>query len=216
MKASDLSEFLRLVYGQFTAWERYKIADDILHERFHATRNHKLLVVYEKVVLLDRLYGTNVFHAFRMAEHIVRCKIDPLLKAAKPEVICRIRAGHDITAKQSWKEKDLYSFASKYASWHRPDVYPIYDGLIGRLLPKLNRKLRFHNGLLSPKQLRTYSNLIVAIDELTEKLGLESFRYKKIDKALWLWAKYEFRREHMNDEIKRGISKARKRLKIRL
>jgi hypothetical protein len=210
-----LAAFLQFVYRQCEAWDRSKAADDILQPRFAASRNDEFLVVYEKTALLDRVYGTNVFDAFRLAQHIVSCNIDSLLKIGDPTVVSKIRSGHGIRAKKKGrKEKDLYSFATKYASWHRPDAYPIYDGLIGRLLPKLNRRFPFYNGPLSQQSLRDYSNLIAAIDSLTANLRLKHLRYKKIDKALWLWAKYRFRRKQLNDQIRRAVSDKRQRLRI--
>jgi hypothetical protein len=137
------------------------------------------------------------------------------LESGSAGVIDKIRRGHGIISRKK-NVRDLYSFATKYASWHAPQQYPIYDGLIGRLLPKLNRKLNFSEGSLSKSKLKTYSTFVRAIDSLMRQVNLESFGYKKLDKALWLWAKYEFFRDRVPKRIQKRISEAKKRYRVRL
>jgi hypothetical protein len=211
----NIGLFLSAVYSAFEQWERYRSADDLLLRRFSQTKNDEFLEVYEKAALLDRLYGTNVFDVFRIAKHIVSQNIDPLLQSGSRRVVERIRKGHGIVSGRN-TPRDLYSFATKYASWHAPQRYPIYDGLIGRLLPKLNRTLRFHQDSLIKSRLKNYPSFVTAIDSLMRQTNLSAFGYKKLDKALWLWAKYEFFRERVPKRIQKRISTAKRKLSVQL
>ena len=48
------------------------------------------------------------------------------------------------------KEINYYSFATKYCSFHKPEIYPIYDSFIEKILMNFkNDKFRFDNS--SPK-----------------------------------------------------------------
>jgi hypothetical protein len=57
-------------------------------------------------------------HILPLANHIVELGIDPLLDKGSLEVVERIAQSGT---------KRYYSFATKYCSWHRPNVYPMWD-----------------------------------------------------------------------------------------
>ena len=123
-------ELVLAMADRFDKDERYGPADKVLSGVFS---RHPLNEVLEdiliKVVLLNRLYNTNVFAVMKMAQHIRGLHIDEELKQGSPALVHRIEA---LTL--GGKTRRHYSFASKYCSWHKPDAFPMYDSLVERVL----------------------------------------------------------------------------------
>jgi hypothetical protein len=84
-----------------------------------------------KVAALNGLYATSIYGIAQMARHIVSLNIDDPLSSgrADPGLVERIAR-----LEQKGKVRRNYSFATKYCSFHRPDVYPIYDSLVVEIL----------------------------------------------------------------------------------
>jgi hypothetical protein len=145
-----------------------------------------------KAILVNTLYQTAIINISRMASYIVEKNIDPKLQASDVSVIDDIRSGHKIrTTKGNRKEIDFYSFATKYAHFHMPSSYPIYDNLVMRLVTEANRKMKFHERF-TQSQLLDYSIYKSVIDSLARHLGIANWGYKKIDQGLWVCAKYRY------------------------
>ena len=87
---------------------------------------------------------------------------------------------------------DFYSFASKYCSHHRPDIYPIYDSYVHKLL----KYFRDRDGFTKFKEadLKTYQSYTDVILAFRKFYGLDSFTVKEIDKYLWQLGKEAFNR----------------------
>ena len=120
-------ERVRLACREFEA--ENAILERALDELFRAyPANTVEWQVLLKVVTLNRLYSTNILDVHGIAKRICESGpiIDAALKAATPEIVDRI-------AKLGQKRIE-YSFASKYCSRHRPDVYPIWDSRVRRYL----------------------------------------------------------------------------------
>ena len=168
--------------------------------------------VYIKVVLINVLYKTAIINTPKLANHIFnKCKeIDKKLKKGDISVIDDIRHGHKIgTNGESKKERDFYSFATKYAHFHNPKAFPICDNRVIRLLAQANRQLLFYDSKFSQKGLRDYQKYKSVIDSLAERLCISGWGYKKIDQGLWLWA-----RNLYNPESFKSLSPSfRKKLK---
>jgi hypothetical protein len=91
--------------------------------------NHVYAEVLAKVVVLNRLYSTNIFNVYAVAEHIVRLQIDERLASGDLTLaadLARVKIGDGV--------RNNYSFATKYCSFQRPDVYQIYDSYVNWLL----------------------------------------------------------------------------------
>ncbi len=62
--------------NKITMEDRYPFADEILEDIFKKDKeNINLSIIYQKVVLLNSLYYTNIFSTFDVALHIKRLRI---------------------------------------------------------------------------------------------------------------------------------------------
>lgn len=174
----------------------YHLADIIIKRAIRQwPDNSNLEDVLTKVVLLNSLYHTNVLDVWKIAQHICSKNIDSKIEKGDLTVVDDIRLGHGIRTK---KERNLYSFAAKYVNWHRPTEFPIYDNLVARLLTDLNREYAFHQPF-TRSGLRNFQLLKSVLDGLASWARLEDMRYKRIDEALWVYAKQRY--DKLPDEI---------------
>ena len=84
---------------------------------------------YIKVTTLNSFYSAHIFDKDMQneAEHIYELKIDNRLHEDDLTLVPEMSSvGNGI--------KKCYSFASKSCSFHKPEVYPIYDGYLDNLL----------------------------------------------------------------------------------
>lgn len=185
-----IKELLRLCSEKFYDIEGTQVADQavkMVFERWPGnTRQEEVLT---KVVVLNSLYNTALYDVHDMAKHIVKQGIDPKFSQGDITVVDDIRKGHKILDRETKKERDFYSFATKYCHWHVPSSYVMYDMFLGEALKKLNRLLEFSRPF-SPEELRQYSTLKHVIDSLAAKLNLLSWNYKELDQALWVYGRY--------------------------
>ena len=89
---------------------------------------------------------------------------------------------------------NFYSFATKYAHFHQPNLYPMYDNLVMRLLCAANKTMGFHKKF-KQSDLKKYSDYKSVIDSLAQHLGIADWGYKKIDQGLWKCAKDLFKKD---------------------
>ena len=139
------------------------------------------------------LYKTAIINSPKLANYIFKKgkNIDKKLKKGDISVIDDIRKGHKIGLNGKRKrERNLYSFATKYAHFHNPKAFPICDNRVIRLLAQANRQWSFYDKKFSQKNIRDYGNYKFVIDSLAESLRITKWSYKKIDQGLWLWARY--------------------------
>ncbi len=140
-----------------------------------------------KVSALNGLYATSIYGVVQMARHIVSLNIDDPLSSgrADPDLVERIAR-----LEQKGKVRRNYSFATKYCSFHRPDVYPIYDSLVVEIL----------NGLLKQGEAfdtfepgetwnGDYGVYCRSVAGFRRHFGLDEFSIRDIDKYLWMVAK---------------------------
>jgi len=133
--------------------------------------------VLAKVAVLNSLYFTNILAVREVALSIVNAQVDPMLDQGSPEVL-RALATHTIRG----RPRHNFSFATKYAHWHRPDAYPIYDTFVRQQLLAYRRQDKF--AAFRPQDLR--SPMFVPIFEQFRRFyGLEGCPLREIDK--WLW-----------------------------
>lgn len=100
---------------------RYSKAEVAVKHVFTAfPKNTHFPDVLVKVCVLNDLYAAGILDTFKVAEHINAIKeLDSLLQQGKSAAIDLIRCGHGIKTK-STKDRDFYSFATKYCSFHNP------------------------------------------------------------------------------------------------
>ena len=195
-----LSDILVSGFNCFHMIPRYNIGDEVITSAIEDyPMNTSLAEVFKKVVLINSIYGTAIYNTFKIAEHICRVEFDTKIQNADASIIDDIRSGHNILTRNN-NQRDLYSFATKYSNWHSQESFPIYDNLVKRLLPNLNNNLHFHNRF-TQSDLDNYATLKSVIDSLIEFTNLQDYRYKRIDKGLWLLAKYTYKRNELDAQI---------------
>ena len=133
--------------------------------------------VLAKVAVLNSLYSTNIFAVRDVALSIVNARIDPLLKLGSRDV-------HEALATQmvGGRLRNVFSFATKYAHWHRPDVYPIYDSFVRQQLLAYRRQDQFAE--FEERELRT-GRFMDLFAQFRSYYGLQACSLRDIDK--WLW-----------------------------
>ena len=138
--------------------------------------NNDLPHVLLKVVALNRLYSTQIFAVVDVARHIHRNAqaIDAALAAGSPGIVETIAK---VTVTVSGKERNNYSFATKYCSWHNPASYPIYDSRVDRYLWKLQKQDRFATFFLTNADLWDYAKFRDVTMAFRDFYGLGSFSF---------------------------------------
>lgn len=159
--------------------------------------NTDLNQVLIKVTALNALYSTYIFHITETARHIIELKdFDRRVREGDLSLVrdlaifkVRLKTDNSKTDEEdkSTREKHIFSFASKYCSWHNPEAYPIYDSKVKKKLKVF--KTHQENGLTYKKgALDTYEGFCKAITEIRDKFCLGP-SMKRIDRYLWAWAK---------------------------
>ena len=140
-----------------------------------------------KLAALNGLYSTNILALFNVAAHIAGLGIDLRLAKgeADPDLIEEIA-----TVEFRGKTRRNYSFATKYCSFHRPDLYPIYDSLVAQVLNTLLQQGESFDSFVPGERWRTnYAIWHRSVTKLRIHYGLEAYSIRDIDKYLWLVAK---------------------------
>lgn len=134
--------------------------------------NKNLEEVLIKCAVIDNYSSTNVFDLYKMADHIVVDKIDKRLKDGDyflVDEIAKVEIGG--------KERNFYSFASKYCHYHNPKKFAIYDSYVAKVLCIfLNKK---------ENELREYNAFIKALNDFRQRYSLMKYEYDDLDKYLW-------------------------------
>lgn len=150
-------------------------------------RNSDVGEVGVKIAALNGLYSTNIFGVVQVARHIVALDIDDALASntVAPDLIEKI-ANVDFGG----KKRRNYSFATKYCSFHRPEVYPIYDSLVvGVLSALLKQGERFDTFLPGERWETDYAVWHRSIGRFRIHYGLEEYSMRELDKYLWMMGK---------------------------
>ena len=145
---------------------------------------------------LNQFYSTNIFSVYPVAEHIKALDIDSRLKAGDESLVDDIR----IVALNG-REKNFYSFASKYCSHHNPDAYPIYDSYVDEVLRYFRNTDRFTG--FRTGELKNYKSFKEILMTFRIYYGLEQFSLKEIDKYLWQLGKAYFPKKYYSGKRER-------------
>ncbi len=140
--------------------------------------NHALRDVLIKATALNSLYSTNIYAIVRTAQNIVCQNIDADLRSGSLEVVDKIAR-----VEVPGKTRNNYSFASKYCHWHQPEMYPIYDSYVDKLLWAYHVQRQFENFKLV--DLRNYSRYKEIVESFRKCYSLTQFGLKDLDKFLW-------------------------------
>ena len=134
--SSVISEYL----DKWDQLENYKLQENSLGLLFNelCPENKNIEHVLLKVSALNDFYSTNIFDTYTVSKHILNCKIDQNLKDGCKKLVNKIAL---VTIKG--KTRNFFLFASKYCSHHRPEVYPIYDSYVEKMLMYFKRTDKF-------------------------------------------------------------------------
>jgi len=148
----------------FNAWPRNAVYEEIL----------------VKVIVLNRLYSTNIYNVYGVAEHIHRLDIDDRLASGDETLVW------DVTHAAFAPDQNFafYSFATKYCAWHRPEVFVIYDSYVDDVLWTHQHTHQF--GKFRRYELKSYPTLIKILHAFAVHFGLVDLSRKELDKYLWL------------------------------
>lgn len=195
--ASEVEKYLR-------AWndsETYRLQESALNKLFFelAPRNDNIENILIKAATLNDFYSTNIFSIYPVAQHILSLDVDRRLRDHDLSLVSDI--SHVIFP--SGKAKTLYSFATKYCSHHKPDVYPIYDDYISKVLRyyrDVDGFSKFTNEMLSD-----YLSFNTILHDFQLFYKLEKYTLKEIDQYLWQLGKANFPQKYyrrVNDKRK--------------
>ena len=149
--------------------------------------NSDLGHVLVKVAAINGLYATAILGLFPVAELITGADIDPLLETGDPQAIEKI-------AKVSYADKTRwnYSFATKYCSWHRPDMYPMFDSRVDFCLRSYQASDPFSK--FKQEDLWNYEKFRTIIKAFQSHYGLGGLTFKQLDEFL-----YQLGNEYFSD-----------------
>lgn len=172
----EVEKYLKL----WDSLENYVLQENSLNKLFYKTypKNTDIDDILIKASSLNDFYSTNIFSIFNVAKHIKELNIDERL-ANKDETLVNELA----KVKINDKEKNFYSFATKYCSHHDPINYPIYDSYVEKILMHFKKIDNFSN--FKREDLKEYPKFKQILIEFKKYYDIDDYNLKDIDKYLW-------------------------------
>ena len=176
---------------KWNSLEDYTIQEDAINDLFNGLykSNKNLKSIMIKCSVLNDFYSTNIFKIYPVACHILELNIDDRLKTGDLTIVNEI-ANNTI----SGKNKNFYSFASKYCSHHDQDVYPIYDSYVDQMLRYFRNTDKFYK--FKNDDLKNYVKFKDILLKFKYFYKLENYSLKDIDKYLWQAGKQYFPKKY--------------------
>ncbi len=171
--------------------ENYVLQESSLDKLFFKTypNNTDINDILIKASSLNDFYSTNIFSIFPVAKHILKLNIDERLKAGDETLVNDIAR---ITI--NGKDKNFYSFATKYCSHHYPTVFPIYDSFVEKVLLYFNKRDRFYN--FTKDDLKEYRKFKSTLISFKEFYNIDEYNLKDIDRYIWQLGKDYFPKKY--------------------
>lgn len=164
------------------------IVDKALLELFRTfPENVRLDHILFKVLGLNSLNSTGNIAVTPVAKHIQALNIDARLADGDPSLVNEIA----LTSIKEGKNVRFYAFATKYCSWHVPDAYPMFDGIVGRLISEYQRVDKFAF-FWKHDLTNDYLKFRQVVEAFRDQYGLTDFTFKDLDKFLWRYGKEYF------------------------
>ena len=151
-------------------------------------RNDDVGTVLLKVSALNDFYSTNIFDTHSVAKHIVDIDASERIlegDATLVNELALVRIGG--------KQRNFYSFASKYCNHHNPEAFPIYDRYVDKMLNHFRRKDKFVQ--FRSDELKRYVAFVRLIRAFRNFYSLDQFSLRQIDIYLWIAGKEAFPRQ---------------------
>jgi hypothetical protein len=172
-----------------------KVIEDALTDlfaKYPANRNEAQVLL--KVLTLNELYSTRLpLHApkrptvFDVAKRIPTLGFDQAFREGSLEVVNAIST----TQFPGKRRINRFAFATKYASWHKPDRYPIWDRNVHNYFICLRRLHRadwdrFAEGFKLSSNDWGYPQFYDLMVRFRAHYRLEQVSFKHLDKFLWI------------------------------
>ncbi len=185
--AKQISKYER----EWNELDNYVLQEKSLRKLFTETYPHNTNMedVLIKVCALNAFYSTNIYHPFPVAKRIVELNIDEDLNKQDLTLVNKIAV-----VNLNEKTRENYSFATKYCSHHSPELYPIYDYYVERMLMHFKKVDEFAKFTL--KGLKDYPNFYSVLKQFSDHYDLGRFDLKAIDRYLWIAGKENFPRKN--------------------
>jgi hypothetical protein len=184
-----------------SAGYRWKEIDQVLRRMCQESPEHvQVPDVYAKVALINRAYRANVQMGakdaeWKVAERLVDRRADefisPLLALScfNHETIARVVDAHQQLVKivHSVTGRITDSFASKYLSFHAPDVVPLFDGHSEEVAQRLvgdRVRRESYRGNVNQRYAHHCEAVLLLVDILGEH-GIADPKLKQIDCAIY-------------------------------
>lgn len=171
--------------------ENYVLQESALDKLFFKTypENKDINDILIKASALNDFYSTNIFSIFPVAKHILNLDIDNRLKNGD-EVLVNDISNIIINGKQ----KNFYSFATKYCSHHLPTVFPIYDSYVEKVLLYFQNKDNFANFKKADlKDYKIFKDTLIAFKKI---YNIDEYNLKDIDRYIWQLGKEFFPKKY--------------------
>jgi hypothetical protein len=159
------------------------LSDKALGELFRVfPENTRFEHVLLKVVAVNDLYRTRIEDKYinSVVEHILNLNIDGELERQSIDLVNKIART---------PVKRVYSFATKYCSWHVPHAYPVYDGYVDGMIWKYWQLEKFTEFFRRYELSSDYSRFKRVLEGFRKFYQLTAFTFKELDKFLWLYGK---------------------------
>ena len=179
---AEVERYLKIWHDDIE-YEKYRRQEDSVTMLFRELypKNTEIKEVLIKVSVLNDFYGANIFDVYPVARHIVELDIDSSLNKADLDIVDKISRAKGV-------KKRHYSFATKYCSHHRPDVYPIYDRFVNKVLTYFKDEFYMSENF----DLKNYQIFKCVYQTFIEQYKLEKFSLREVDWYLWILGKENF------------------------
>lgn len=186
----ELESYLKAFQTDFTM-RHYLAQESALKKLFKVYPNNTNIdEIIIKVASLNSLYGTNIFNIFAVAEHISRIKnIDERLKSGDENLV-----GEIARVQISGKDKNFYSFATKFCSFHNSEKYAIYDSYVAKVLTHFKQDFK---QTFNQNDLRDYGKFMEILCAFQRHYKL-SATLRDLDLYLWQLGKKHFKSNQNN------------------
>lgn len=179
---AEVNKYLK----KWASLTHYVEQDKAIYMLFNKSpKNNKLEEVLVKACCVNAFYSTKVLDIYTVSQRIVDLKIDTRIANGDLTVVNDIA-----TCIIAGKKKNFYSFATKYCSHCKDDVYPIYDSFVDKMLCELNKLYPFST--FKKADLKDYVKFCDVLNDFKKHFGLGKFTLKEIDMYLWLAGKDYF------------------------
>lgn len=177
--------------NKWDSLENYVLQESALDKLFFYTypNNTDINDILIKASALNDFYSINIFSIFPVAKHILNLDIDKRLKSGDETLV------NDISnIVINGKNKNFYSFATKYCSHHLPTIFPIYDSYVEKILLYFQKKDNF--SVFTRDDLKDYKIFKDTLIKFKKFYNIDEYNLKDIDRYIWQLGKDYFPKKY--------------------